>query len=291
AEFRVQHSFHVERLARQIHQCHVGRARFGPDVSGDSLGLLLHHTLEFDARLVNRLRIVRFEKREHLLAWKLGVDRQHAVGKLYDRIDAARTLATRRRLQVVHMTRQKILKQPLQTLLAESSPQMGHLEQIVQVVDRRPDHAEIFQLLLRFIEMILNFFELRKTVLNVLIQLYLHIVRNRRQLFADVRADPLDALPGLRRQRRDLQLERVRLLLASRREMLLQRGVEVQESFGQTIGGRKAEIALRLLKPSGKVGARLRQFLVETASDRIEALVQTREGIICPERAQFADYN
>ena len=70
--------------------------------------------------------------------------------------------------------------------------------------------------------------------------------------------------------------------------MLLQRRVEVEESFRQTIGGREAEIALRLLEPSGEVGARLRQFFVETARDRIEPLGQLREGIICGKRAQLA---
>ena len=189
------------------------------------------------------------------------------------------------------MPRQKILEQPLQPLLAESPAQMRHLEQIVQVVDRIADHAEILQLLLRFVEMILNFFELRKAVLDILIQLHLHGVRDRRQLLADVGANPLDAVPGLHRQRRNLQLERVRLFLAAGRQMLLERGVEVQKAVGQTIGGCETEVALRLLEAAGEVGAGLGQFFVEAARDRIEPLGDSRERIICGKRAQLADYD
>src|SRR5208283_1224123 len=102
-------------------------------------------------RLIERLRIVGFEKSEHLLARKFRIDRQLPIGKFDQRIDAARALTARRRLQVVHMPREKILEQSLEALLAEASAQMRHLEQIVEVVYRGADHAKIFQLLLRFI--------------------------------------------------------------------------------------------------------------------------------------------
>ena len=175
------------------------------------------------------------------------------------------------------MTRQKILEQALEPLLAESSPQMRHLEQIVQIIDRRADHAEIFQLLLRFVEMILNFFELREAVLDILIELHLDGISDGGQLVADVRANALDAFAGLRGQRGDLQLERIRLLLPPGGELLLQLCVEIEKSRRQSIRSCEAEIALRLLHAAGQVGARLRQFFIEVARDRVEPLGQLRE--------------
>ena len=189
------------------------------------------------------------------------------------------------------MPRQKILEQSLEALLAEASAQMRHLEQIVEVVNRGADHAQIFQLLLRFIEMALNFFELREAVLDILVELHLDGVRDRRELVADVGTNPLDTVPGLRRQRRNFQLERVRLLLPAGGKMLLQGGAESLKSIRQTLCRREVEIALRLLQPAGQVGARLGQFFIETARDRIEPLGQLREGFIRRERAQPGDYD
>src|SRR5271163_34743 len=189
------------------------------------------------------------------------------------------------------MTRQKILEQALEPLLAEASPQMRHFEQIVQVVNRRADHAEIFQLLLRFVEMTLNFFELREAVLDILIELHLNRVRDRGELVADVRANALDAFAGLRGQCRNLQLERIRLLLPPGGELFLQLGVEIKKSRRQSIRSGEAEIALRLLHATSEVGARLRQFFIEVARDQVEPLGQLRERIICRKRAQFRDYD
>src|SRR5271163_4417764 len=139
--------------------------------------------------------------------------------------------------------------------------------------------------------MALNFFELREAVLDVLVELHLDSVRDRRELVADVGTNPFDTVPGLRRQRRNFQLERVRLLLPARGKMLLQSGAESLESIRQTLSRREVEIALRLLQPAGQVGARLGQFFIEIARDRIEPLGQLRERFICRERAQPADYD
>src|SRR5277367_2815396 len=133
--------------------------------------------------------------------------------------------------------------------------------------------------------MALNSFELREAVLDILVELDLDGVRNRRELVADIRANPLDTVLGLRRQRRNFQLERVRLLLAAGGKMLLQGGAESLKTIRQTLCSREVEIALRLLQPSGQVGARLGQFFIETARDRIEPLGQLRERFIRRERA------
>src|SRR5208282_2710748 len=105
--------------------------------------------------------------------------------------------------------------------------------------------------------MSLNFFKLRKALPDIFFHLYLDSVGNRRQLIADVGADSLDALLRLGGERRNLELERSRLLPAAGRKMLFQGSVEVEESFRQAIGGREAEGALRLLQASGEVGAGL----------------------------------
>src|ERR1700722_3817024 len=139
--------------------------------------------------------------------------------------------------------------------------------------------------------MSLNFFELGKSLFYILLQFHMYGVGDRRQLLADVGANPFDALPGLHRQRCDLQLERARLFLAAGRQMLLEGGVELQEALGQTIGGCETEVALRLLEAAGEVGARLGQFFVEAARNRIEPLVESHKRITCGKRPQLADYD
>src|SRR5580658_3593622 len=139
--------------------------------------------------------------------------------------------------------------------------------------------------------MALNFFELRKAVLDILVELHLNGIRDRREFLADVAANPFDTVLGLRRQRRNFQLERVRLLLPAGGKMLLQGSAETLKSIRQAFSCREVEIALRLLQPPGQVGARLGQFFIETARDRIEPLGQLREGFIRRERSQPDDYD
>src|ERR1700722_10923873 len=121
--------------------------------------------------------------------------------------------------------------------------------------------------------MSLNFFELGKSLFYILLQFHMYGVGDRRQLLADVGANPFDALPGLHRQRCDLQLERARLFLAAGRQMLLEGGVELQESRGQTIGGCEAEVALRLLEAGSE-----RSLRITIRSPAIERTLRTNNA-------------
>src|SRR5260370_5877011 len=248
------------------------------DIAGDSLGLFFHHAFEFDAGFIESLRIIGFEKRQHLLAGKLCVDRQRAIRKLDDRVGATRAVSTWRGLQIVHMTRQEIFEQAFEALLAETAAQMRHLEEIVEVVDRLADHAEMFQLLLRSVQMLLALFELREAVLDILIELHLDRVADCRELLIDVRAYACQALPRLVSQSGYLEFERTCQLLSAGRELMFQNGFQTQESVGKTIGAFKTEIAFDLLQTAGDVGAGLSQFFVEAGNGGIEMRGKTRDS-------------
>src|SRR5208282_1294851 len=74
AQIAVENGFHVERLAGQVHQRHVGGAAFRADVGGDAPRLLFHDAFEFAASGSERRGIARAEQRQHLLARKFRID-------------------------------------------------------------------------------------------------------------------------------------------------------------------------------------------------------------------------
>src|SRR6202453_1055530 len=80
---------------------------------------------------------------------------------------------------------------------SELSAQMRQLEQVVQIVDRMPERADFTKLLLGVFQVLLNFFELRKTFLDVLIELHLHLLRDRHQLRIHAIANRVEALRSL----------------------------------------------------------------------------------------------
>ena len=149
------------------------------------------------------------------------------------------------------MAREEVFEQALEALLAEAAAEVRHLEETVEVVDRCADDAEVFQLLLRFVEVVLDFFELGEAIFYVLIELYLDGVGDGGEFFADVGANALDAVAGLGGKRGDFELERIGLLLAAGGEMAFESGVEVEEAVGQAIGG-GVEIALCLLEAAAR---------------------------------------
>ena len=89
AQFAVADHFHVKRFARQIHQRDFRRAILRLDVLLNALGFRLHHAYQRDARQFNLSLVVAFEERNHLLARKLGIDRQGAIRKINDRVGAS----------------------------------------------------------------------------------------------------------------------------------------------------------------------------------------------------------
>jgi hypothetical protein len=59
---------------------------------------------------------------------------------------------------------------------------MRKLRQVVAIFDRVAEGARFAELLFRVLRVLLNFFELRKALLNVLVELHLHRLGDRHQL-------------------------------------------------------------------------------------------------------------
>ena len=132
------------------------------------------------------------------------------------------------RLQLVHRGRQEVFQQPLEARLAEAAAQMGQLEQVVEIVDRRTDRADVLELFLRGLQMLLNFLELLEALADILIELALHFLADCEQLLVHLLANRLEALARLIGKRLDLQLERATLLFAPAGKMARRSSREVR---------------------------------------------------------------
>src|SRR5208282_2315390 len=75
--------------------------------------------------------------------------------------------------------------------------QMRKLEQIIQIVDRVAERAHFAKLLFRRLQVLLHFFELRKSFLDVLIELDLHLLCNGHQLRVHAITNRVEALRRL----------------------------------------------------------------------------------------------
>ena len=160
-----------KRLARQIHERNFGRAILRLDVLLNALGLGLHHAHQRNARRFDLGLVVALEQRNHLLARKLGVDRQLAIGEIDDGVGASSAFA-RRGLQREHVRGQEVREQSLQARFAELAAQVRKLQQVVQIVNRVAERADFAELLFGGLQVLLNFFELRKSFLDVLIEFH-----------------------------------------------------------------------------------------------------------------------
>ena len=209
AQFAVADHFHVERLARQIHERDFSGAILRLDVLLNALGFCLHHAHQCHARRLDLSFVVALEERDHLLARKLGVDGQLAIGKIDDGVGASSTL-TRRRLQREHMRRQEVGEQPLQAGFPELAAQMRKFKQVVQIVDRVAQSADFAKLLFRGLQVLLNFFELGKSFLDVLIEFLLHLLGDCHQLRVHTVANRVETLRGLLIQTLKFALELLR---------------------------------------------------------------------------------
>src|SRR5580698_6802199 len=108
------------------------------------------------------------------------------------------------------MRRQKVCQQPLQARFAELATEMRKLEQIVQIVDRMAECSDFTELLFCILQMLLNFFELCKSFLDVLIKFYLHLLGDRHQLQIHTIANRVEALRSLLIQTLKFALELLR---------------------------------------------------------------------------------
>ena len=95
------------------------------------------------------------------------------------------------------MRGQEVRQQALQAGFAKLAAQMRQLEQVVQIVDRMAERAHFPELFFGSLQVLLNFFELRESFLDVLIELLLHLLGDRHQLCVHAVADRFEALRGL----------------------------------------------------------------------------------------------
>src|SRR6202162_144551 len=95
AQAAVASHFPIQRLARQIHERDFRRAILRLDVLLNAFGLRLHHAHQRNTSRFNLSFVVAFEERNHLLARKLGVDRQLAIGEIDGGVGASSALARR----------------------------------------------------------------------------------------------------------------------------------------------------------------------------------------------------
>src|ERR1700747_476222 len=108
------------------------------------------------------------------------------------------------------MRGQEVREKPLQAGLPELATQMRKLEQVVEIVDRVAKSADFAELLLRILQVLLNFFELSKSFFNVLIELHLHLLGDRHQLLIHAITNRVEALRGLLIQALKFDLELLR---------------------------------------------------------------------------------
>jgi len=88
---------------------------------------------------------------------------------------------------------QEVRQKPLKTGFAELAAQMGKLEQIVEIVNRVAERAHFAELLFGGLQVLLNFFELRESFLDVLIEFHLHLFGDGHQLGIDAIANRVEA--------------------------------------------------------------------------------------------------
>ena len=96
-----------------------------------------------------------------------------------------------------HVRRQEVGQQPLEAGFAELAAQMRELQQIVQIVDGVAKRTYLAQLFFCVLQVLLNFFELGESFLDVLIEFLLHLLGDGHQLRIDAIADRVEALCGL----------------------------------------------------------------------------------------------
>ena len=253
---------------------------FGLDVCLDPPGFDLHHAHKLVPRFFNLRLDVAFKERQHLFAGKLGVDGQAAIWKLDDGIGASVAVAGGG-LYFEHVGRQKVRQQTFQAGFAKLSAQMRQLEHVVQIVDGVSQRSDFAQLLFRGFQMLLHFFELGKSFLDVLIEFLLNLIGDGEQLGVDAVANRIQALRRFlieifefdfelrsrQRQRRGQFGARlaqiVRLLAPSAAQLGFHRSADFIESLGQTIGHALAQVSLGALQPSGHIDSGIVELLAQ----------------------------
>ena len=88
----------------------------------------------------------------------------------------------------------KVRQQTFQAGFAKLAAQMRQLEHVVEIVDGVSQRSDFAQLLFRRLQVLLHFFELGKTFLDVLIELLLHLVGDGEQLGVHAIANRIEAL-------------------------------------------------------------------------------------------------
>ena len=127
-----------------------------------------------------------------MLAGKLGIDGQTAIGELNDRVGAS---AIRQRgLYFEHVRRKKIRQQTLKARLTELSTKVRQLQHIVQIVNRVAQRSNLSQLLFGRFQVLLHALELRETLLNILVQFLLYLAGDGEQLGIDPVANRIQTL-------------------------------------------------------------------------------------------------
>ena len=148
---------------------------------------------------------------------------------------------------------------------------MRQLEHVVEIVDGVSQRADFAQLLFRCFQVLLHFFELGKTFLDVLIEFQLHLVGDGKQLGVHAVANRIQALRCFlveifkfnfelrRRQRqRSGQLgtrlaQIVSLLPPSAGQLGFDRIADFVESLGQTVGHALAQVPFGALQAGGHI--------------------------------------
>ena len=165
------------------------------NVRPDSLRLGFHHAHEFDARIVEFLFRALLEKREDLLARKLGINGKAAIRKIDHRVHASATV--HRTLHLEHVRGKEVGQQALEARFTELPAKVRQLQKIIQIVNRIANRSNLTQLLFGSPKMLLHFFKLRKSFLDVLIELGLHLLGDGHQLCIHALANRFEALGSL----------------------------------------------------------------------------------------------
>ena len=118
---------------------------------------------------------------------------------------------------------------------------MREFEQIIEIVDGVAERADFAQLFFGVLQVLLNFFELGKSFLDVFVEFLLHLFGDRHQLRIHALANRVETLRGLLIQALEFAFELLRgeqkgtghfaaafaqaalLFFSSRRELLLDR--------------------------------------------------------------------
>src|SRR5262249_21213384 len=148
----------------------------------------------------------------------------------------------------------EVLKQSFETLLAKFAPEMRHLEQIVQVVDRGADGADISQLLLGRLQVLLDFLELCEALPNVLVKLVLYLIGDCEQLLVNFSTNGVKAVAHLHGQARNCELQSTSLLLAPRLELALDLDPEIEKALADTIRSLLPQLAFNVTQALSHVG-------------------------------------